>query len=124
MKTGEVVKINGDGETSRDFCYVENAVQSNILAALASEEAKGHVYNVAVGERTTLNEVFAMLKGIVGCVALAPEYLEFRKGDVRHSQADISKAVRLLGYSPSVRCQEGLFRTVKYFDSGVQSKES
>jgi UDP-N-acetylglucosamine 4-epimerase len=124
MKTGEVVKINGDGETSRDFCYVENAVQSNILAALASEEAKGHVYNVAVGERTTLNEVFAMLKGIVGCVALAPEYLEFRKGDVRHSQADISKAVRLLGYSPSVRCQEGLFRTVKYFDSEVLSKES
>lgn len=124
LKSGKAVTINGDGETSRDFCYVDNAIQANILAALASEEAKGHVYNVAVGERTTLNEVFAMLKGVIDCAAPAPEYLEFRKGDVRHSQADISKAVRLLGYSPSVRCQEGLFRTVKYFDSDVQSKES
>lgn len=117
MKTGEVVKINGDGETSRDFCYVENAVQANILAALASEEAKGHVYNVAVGERTTLNDVFSMLKEIVGCGVHDPEYLEFRKGDVRHSQADINKACRLLGYKPVVHCHEGLMRTVKDFES-------
>jgi UDP-N-acetylglucosamine 4-epimerase len=114
MKTGQVVNINGDGETSRDFCYVDNAIQANVLAALASEEAKGHVYNVAVGERTTLNDVFSMLKEIIGGAIKEPEYADFRKGDVRHSQADISKACRLLGYTPVVRCNEGLTRTVRY----------
>ena len=117
MKTGQVVKINGDGETSRDFCYVDNAIQANFLAALASEEAKGHVYNVAVGERTTLNDVFSMLKEIIGGTIKEPEYIDFRKGDVRHSQADISKACGRLGYRPSVRCCEGLIRTVRYFEA-------
>lgn len=116
IRARERVKINGDGETSRDFCFVENVVHANLRAALADENAKGEVYNIAVGERTTLNQVFCMLSEIIGGSVPDPEYLEFREGDVRHSLADISKATRCLGYHPLVRCQEGLQRTVKYFD--------
>ncbi|HZL93168.1 MAG TPA: SDR family oxidoreductase, partial [Vicinamibacterales bacterium] len=100
---GEQVYINGDGETSRDFCYVENAVQANLLAATTDDpHALDQVYNVAVAERTTLNELFELERALLlskfpqvrDC---RPLYREFRPGDVRHSQADISKAARLLG---------------------------
>lgn len=116
------VFINGDGETSRDFCYVENAVQANILAATAAEAAADQVCNVAVGDRTTLNELYdAIREGLEGkCPHLKtakPVYREFRAGDVLHSQADISKARALLGYEPSHRVKDGIEEALDwYFD--------
>lgn len=112
LLNGETVFINGDGETSRDFCFVANAVQANLLAATASGEAKDQVYNVAVGDRTTLNQLFATLRDALQSngvnPATQPSYRDFRAGDVRHSQANIGKAQRLLGYAPTHRIQEGV----------------
>lgn len=110
----EAVYINGDGETSRDFCFVGNAVQANLLAATAPALPKGHeVFNVAVGDRTTLNQLYAAIRQQVArwqpaAAALQPVYRDFRAGDVRHSQADIGKAASLLGYAPTHRVAEGL----------------
>jgi UDP-N-acetylglucosamine 4-epimerase len=109
----ESVYINGDGETSRDFCFIENTIQANILSAVADKEAKNEVYNVAVGGRTTLNDLFyAMRDGLVkyqnNVADSQPIYRDFRAGDVRHSQADISKAQNKLGYAPSHTISEGL----------------
>jgi len=118
---GEQVFINGDGETSRDFCYIDNAVQVNILAAMASSnETKNQVYNVALGERTSLNDLFYMIQnGLVERVAnlcdVQPNYREFRAGDVRHSLADIGKAGQLLGYKPSHRITEGMSETLDWY---------
>jgi UDP-N-acetylglucosamine/UDP-N-acetyl-alpha-D-glucosaminouronate 4-epimerase len=118
---GETVYVNGDGETSRDFCYVANAVQANILAATAVDAAAlNQVYNIAIGERTTLNELFeiehALLTGRDACVRDSrPVYRAFREGDVRHSQADISKAQRLLGYAPSHRVREGMSEAIGWY---------
>ncbi len=117
---GENIAIFGDGETSRDFCYVANAVQANLLAAAASgDDALGQAFNVAVSGRTSLNTLFALLKEKLsarrpGPVASVAEYREFRAGDVRHSQADISKAERLLGYAPTHGLSEGLDETVAW----------
>ena len=114
MLGGEPVFINGDGETSRDFCYVANAVQANLLAAtVADEAAVNQVYNVAVGDQTTLNGLHQMLAAALaaarpGLVSAAPGYRDFRAGDVRHSRADISKAGDLLGYRPSHDIRAGL----------------
>ncbi|MDZ4281977.1 MAG: NAD-dependent epimerase/dehydratase family protein [Hydrogenophaga sp.] len=111
---GEPVYINGDGETSRDFCYVENAVQANLLAATTQESnALNQVYNVAVGERTSLNGLFSLIRdGLTAkhpdLADARPEYRDFRAGDVRHSLADIGKATRLLGYQPSHKLKDGL----------------
>lgn len=106
------VYINGDGDTSRDFCFVENTVQMNILAAVAPESAKDNVYNVAIGDRTTLNQLFQSIKESLnknGVVTLKePIYRDFREGDVRHSQADISKAKAVLGYTPTHNIFEGI----------------
>jgi UDP-N-acetylglucosamine 4-epimerase len=117
--SGESIKINGDGETSRDFCYVENAVQANILAATASNDAKGQVYNVAVGDKTSLNELALALIGKLG---LSPGreqemivYGPQRLGDVRHSQADISKISDFLGYHAMFRIKHGLELTCDWF---------
>jgi len=115
IRDGEPVLINGDGQTSRDFCYVENAIQANVLAALASNDAKGQVYNVAVGHQTSLNELFEALKNLMGNPRAECLHGEFRKGDVRHSLANIDKARTLLGYCPEVECHEGLRRTVEYY---------
>ena len=114
MIKGEPVFINGDGETSRDFCFIANAVQANLLAASTqSPEARNQVYNVAVGERTTLNELFAQLRSKLlprfpHLQDAKPQYRDFRAGDVRHSLADISKAANRLGYAPTQRISEGL----------------
>jgi UDP-N-acetylglucosamine/UDP-N-acetylgalactosamine 4-epimerase len=113
MIQGQEVFINGDGETSRDFCYIENVVQANLLAATTQDPAAlNQVYNVAVGGRTTLNGLFEALRealrdnGIVyGKQAICRD---FRSGDVRHSQADIGKAARLLGYAPTFDVRAGL----------------
>jgi len=119
MVSGEDVFINGDGETSRDFCFIENAVQANLLAATADEAAKNEVYNVAVGDRTTLNILFNSLKealaenGVV--YEKPPVYRDFRPGDVRHSQADIGKAANKLGYAPDYRISEGIAKAMPWY---------
>ena len=114
------LRINGDGETSRDFCYVENVVQANILSALAGKEAANQVYNVALGERTTLNQLVEMMRALLAerfphVAGHQPQYGEFRGGDVRHSQADISKAAALLGYQPTHRIGEGLKQAMDWY---------
>jgi UDP-N-acetylglucosamine 4-epimerase len=114
MIKGEPVFINGDGETSRDFCFIANVVQANLLAATTQNpEAVNQVYNVAVGERTTLNELYAQLHSNLlprypHLQGMQPVYRDFRVGDVRHSLADISKAATRLGYAPTLRIGQGL----------------
>ena len=121
---GETVFINGDGETSRDFCFIENCVQANILSACtANPEAVNQVYNVACGKRTSLNELFKIIKELVKSARPAasdvnPFYRDFRPGDVRHSLADISKAARLLGYSPEVSVEAGLQKSAEWYLAG------
>ncbi|MEG1093041.1 MAG: NAD-dependent epimerase/dehydratase family protein, partial [Acinetobacter sp.] len=119
MIAGDDVFINGDGETSRDFCFIENTVQANILAATAPEEAKNQVYNVAVGDRTTLNDLYAAIQ-----VALLENsinygkpavYREFRAGDVRHSQASIAKIQQALGYAPEYPIAEGIQLAMRWY---------
>ena len=115
MLAGEQPTIYGDGETSRDFTFIQNTVEGNLLAASAPAElVSGRVMNVATGVRITLNEVVEVLRGITGYsgpVAYAPE----RAGDIKHSLADISLAGELLGYAPSVSLEEGLRRTVQWY---------
>ncbi|GAA4040355.1 SDR family oxidoreductase [Sphingomonas rosea] len=117
--TGKEVTINGDGETSRDFCFVMNAVQANLLAALAPDEAQGEVFNVAVGDRTSLNRLFQLLLDNLAAsgapVEAEPAYGEFRAGDVRHSEADIDKARRLLGYAPTHDIAAGLEAAMPWY---------
>jgi len=114
MLLGEPVTVNGDGETSRDFCFVDNAVQANLLAATTDDPAAvNQVYNVAVDDRTSLKRLFEILRTVLAefrpaVEEVRPEYGDFRPGDVRHSQADIGKARRLLGYLPSHRLEEGV----------------
>ncbi len=119
MLKGEAIRINGDGETSRDFCYIDNVVQANIMAVMAGDEAQNEVYNVGVGDRTSLNELHAMIKtaleGLGAEVMADPIYQEFRAGDVRHSQADISKARRLLDYDPAFRVGEGIEAAMPWY---------
>ena len=122
LLAGETVFINGDGETSRDFCFVANAVQANLLSATATAaapEALNQVYNVAVGDRTTLNTLFELLRDnlVASGVASAtqPTYRDFRAGDVRHSQADVSKAQRLLGYAPTHRLAQGVVEAMPWY---------
>jgi UDP-N-acetylglucosamine 4-epimerase len=120
---GKDVSINGDGETSRDFCFVANAVQANLLAACASEEANNQVYNVAVGDRTSLNQLFRELRTSLASIAgelerpisESPTYRNFREGDVRHSQADINKAKRYLGYAPTHSIKDGISETMPWY---------
>jgi UDP-N-acetylglucosamine 4-epimerase len=113
--------INGDGETSRDFCFIDNVVQANILAALADQpEAVNQVYNVALNERTSLNQLHQMMVELLRerfphVREHKPEYVGFRAGDVRHSQADISKAAGLLGYAPSHRIGAGLKQAMDWY---------
>jgi UDP-N-acetylglucosamine/UDP-N-acetylgalactosamine 4-epimerase len=118
---GEAPAINGDGETSRDFCYVANAVQANLLAALTDNEAAlNQVYNVAVGGRTTLSELYRTLRDLLaerfpGLAQIKPVYRDFRPGDVRHSQADIAKAAQLLGYRPTHDVMAGLREALPWY---------
>jgi UDP-N-acetylglucosamine/UDP-N-acetylgalactosamine 4-epimerase len=124
---GEQCEIYGDGETSRDFCYVENVVQANLLAAAAGTEATGEIYNVAVGGRTTLNELFAAIRDglarrVPSISAATPLYRDFREGDVRHSQADVSKARRMLGYEPSHDFRAGLEESLDWYVSDSRER--
>jgi UDP-N-acetylglucosamine 4-epimerase len=119
MIAGDDVFINGDGETSRDFCFIENTVQANILAATAPEEAKNQVYNVAVGDRTTLNDLYAAIQAALleNSINYAKPavYREFRAGDVRHSQASIAKIQQALGYMPEYPIAEGIQLAMRWY---------
>ena len=120
MINDEAVFINGDGETSRDFCYIDNTIQMNILAATGSDEAADQVYNVALNDRTSLNELYEDIRVLLAprfahLNDAKPEYRDFRAGDVRHSLADISKAKELLGYEPSHRIAEGLKEAMDWY---------
>lgn len=112
MIRNETVTINGDGETSRDFCYIDNVIEANILASHASQEAKNQVYNIALGDKTTLKKLFFLLKDLLASQGLLydqlPHHEDFRKGDVMHSQASIEKASNLLGYDPIYHIDDGL----------------
>lgn len=123
MIQGEDLFINGDGETSRDFCFIENTVQMNLLAATAPDEAKNEVYNVAVGDRTTLNDLFDALQSALADngkpYTRKPVYRDFRAGDVRHSQADISKAASKLGYAPEYRIMDGIAKAMPWYIENV-----
>jgi len=118
---GEEVFINGDGETSRDFCYIENTVQMNLLAATTqNEEAANQVYNTALNDRTSLNQLYQMIEErlierVDGLQKKKPAYRDFRAGDVRHSQAEISKATNLLDYQPSHKIAEGLDEAMDWY---------
>jgi len=126
MLREETVYINGDGETARDFCYIDNVVQANLLAATArNPEAVGQVYNVAVGEQTTLNELHALLAELLALrdpefTPARPVYRDFRPGDVRFSRADIGKANRLLSFRPTYRIREGLEEALDWYISRLR----
>jgi len=113
------VLINGDGQTSRDFCYIDNVVQMNILAATAESECKNNVYNVAIGDRTSLSQLYNIIKKSLIQNGIQTQsditYKEFRLGDVRHSQADISKAINMLGYKPSHDIIKGIACSMPWY---------
>ena len=119
MIAGDDVFINGDGETSRDFCFIENTVQANILAATVNDEARNEVYNVAVGDRTTLNDLFNAIKVALNengvTYTKEPVYREFRAGDVRHSQASIEKIKSFLKYEPAYVIGEGINKAIFWY---------
>jgi UDP-N-acetylglucosamine 4-epimerase len=125
MIHNDPVWINGDGETSRDFCYIANAVQANLLAATVErDEATNQVYNVAVGDRTTLNDLFECIRLVLEprfphLKGFGPQYRDFRAGDVRHSLADITKACTLLGYQPTHRIKEGLVEAMAWYVANI-----
>jgi len=121
MLHNKAVYINGDGDTSRDFCYIDNTVQANILSAMTDNPAAvDQVYNVALNDQTSLTELYNLIRDLIlsrrpGLVIPDPVYRDFRKGDVRHSRADISKAQSLLGYSPTHRIGEGLEHSIDWY---------
>lgn len=119
MLSDDEVVINGDGETSRDFCFIANAVQANIRAALAGDDVQGEVFNVAAGARTTLNGLFALIRNSLAerqvHYGREPRHAEFRPGDVRHSLADIGKAERLLGYAPTHDVEKGISEAIPWY---------
>jgi UDP-N-acetylglucosamine 4-epimerase len=121
----ELTYINGDGESSRDFCFIDNVVQANILAATVEEtDAINKVYNIAVGEKTTLNELFDLLRAEIAShistkIAERPNYRDFRAGDVRHSLASIERARVRLGYVPSCSVRDGIHRAMQWYIANV-----
>lgn len=124
----QTLYINGDGETSRDFCFIDNVVQANLLAALSDNpEAANQVYNVALNERTSLNQLYEMMRSLLleqfpHLETHSPQHVDFREGDVRHSQADISKAARLLGFEPTHRIDEGLRQAMDWYVAHLAPK--
>ena len=120
MISGDDIFINGDGETSRDFCFIENAVQANILAAgVMEEKVENQIYNVAVNGRASLNTLFEEIKSALAQCGVSyerqPIYRDYRDGDIRHSQADINKAGRLLGYRPEYDARKGIVEAMQWY---------
>lgn len=126
MINQQPVQIYGDGQTSRDFCFIDNVIQMNLRAALAGQKALNEVYNVAVNDRTSLNQLFELLRRALAREGIdytqAAEHMDFRAGDVRHSQADISKAQRLLGYAPEYRLADGLAKAMPWYINYFQAR--
>lgn len=128
LREGKEVNIYGDGKTSRDFCFVDNVVQANILAACTeNENALNQVFNIAYGERTTLNELFELIHDIASrfsplIAQTKPTYRDFRQGDIRHSLANISKAKMLLGYEPQYSVRDGLEKAWRWYASCLEGK--
>jgi len=126
LLTRKPIFINGDGETSRDFCYIENVVHANLLAATTNKpEAINQTYNIAVGQRTTLNQLVEFLKRELhahdpSVQNQKPIYRKFRPGDVRHSLADINKARRLLGYEPEYPIERGLEMAMDWYRAQIK----
>jgi nucleoside-diphosphate-sugar epimerase len=116
MLAGQQPTIFGDGEQSRDFTYIDNAVEANLLACKAPSEVAGNVFNVATGRRVTLNETFKLLQALTSYFG-SPIYGEERGGDIKHSLADISAAEKHLGYKPKVNFEQGLQQTVDWYRS-------
>lgn len=122
----EAVFINGDGETSRDFCFIDNCVQANLLAAtIKNEKALNQIYNIAFGQSTTLNELYKLIKEKVvelrpSTIDIYPTYRDFRAGDVRHSLADISKAKELIGYEPKYSARDGIDKTAEWYIKNLE----
>ncbi len=125
MINGAPVTVHGDGETSRDFCYVANAVQANLLAALAPDDAQDQIYNVAVGDRTSLSHLFGFIRDGLRDHQIhyerEPAFADFRPGDVRHSQADIAKARSHLGYDPSHSVERGLSEALPWYIANARA---
>ncbi|WP_205340908.1 NAD-dependent epimerase/dehydratase family protein [Denitrificimonas caeni] len=126
MIQGEPVFINGDGETSRDFCFIDNTVQANLLAATTTNpDARNQIYNVAVGDRTTLNHLFEAIQAALQENSVnhskKPVYREFRAGDVRHSQADVTKIKTLLGYEADFVIKDGIAKAMPWYVANVKA---
>ena len=126
IMNSQEVFINGDGETSRDFCYIENTVQMNILAATTdNDNATNQVYNVALGDRTSLNDLYGLIQKELISLSphlkeIKPTYVDYRAGDVRHSQADMYKAKSLLGYNPEFRINKGLKKSMAWYVNNLK----
>jgi len=127
MIAGDRIKINGKGDTSRDFCYIDNAVEANILAALTkNEKARGQVFNIALDDQTSLNELFQLIRDLVilklpGIEIPDPEYCDYRIGDVRHSRASIDKARSLIDYEPQFQIRTGLERAMEWYINDLKN---
>lgn len=120
LLNNEAARIYGDGEQSRDFTFVHNAVHANLLAARCAERIEGEVFNVATGHRVSVNQLYQAMADSVGKGDLKAEHLETRTGDVKHSLADISKGGRVLGYSPIVKFEDGLKATIDWYADAIQ----
>jgi UDP-N-acetylglucosamine/UDP-N-acetylgalactosamine 4-epimerase len=122
----EAVYINGDGATSRDFCYIDNVVQMNVLAGMTDNSAAfGEAFNVAVGGQTTLNELYALINQelsqyVTNFTTKPASYVDFRAGDIRHSNANITKARTLLGYAPTQTINEGMALAIEWYVADAQ----
>ncbi len=123
LMAGTQATINGDGLTSRDFTYVDNAVQANILAALSGPEASGRAYNIACGGSVTLNDLYAKLATLLGAEDVKPVYGPERPGDVRASHADITQAKTMLGYDPTIGFEKGLETSIDWYRENLSCKE-
>ena len=123
MLNDREIFINGDGETSRDFCFIEDVIQMNIMCAVNTNSDRSRVFNVSVGGRTTLNELYKIIKKLVMLqgvkVLKQPIYRGFREGDVRHSQASVAKAVKEIGYKPNFKIEEGLARSIEWYKENI-----
>lgn len=127
MMSGEDAIIYGDGSTSRDFCYIDNVIQMNILAALAEDNSKNNIFNVALGNRTSLKVLFDEIKKSLELngqkITSNIIYEDFRPGDIKHSQADISKAKNTLGYCPSHNLRQGLNEAMPWYLRNIQTED-
>lgn len=118
LLAGSSPLIHGDGEQSRDFTYIQNVIQANLRACIASSAACGRAYNISCGDRTSLNELYSVLTGNLG-VDIKPTYGPMRAGDIKHSQADITESVKYLAYKPEIRFAQGIALTIDWYKANL-----